>query len=99
MFCLANLYVEGAVGYVDPTPTPPIEIVRKMGPMALWKYDANYAANPMGRLAVGHEWNPSAKVRVDLEIRHESWLGTTADHGQNSIWFSTRILPFRWEPK
>jgi len=92
IFCLANIYLEGAVGYVEPTPSPPVHIQKING---LWKYDANYAANPMGRIAVGHEWNPSSKVRVDLELRHESWIGTTADHGQNSAWMSVRVLPWR----
>lgn len=95
LLCLSGLFLEGGVGYVAPTPSPPAWAFQKFGPDATWRYDANHAANPMGRLSVGHEWNPSPKVRISFEIRHESWIATTADHGQNSAWASVRVLPWR----
>jgi hypothetical protein len=94
-FCLSSLYVELGAGYVIPTPAPPPSAVAIYGPGVVWKYDANHAANPMGRLAIGHEWEPSSRVRVSFELRHESWIATTADHGQNSAWVSVRMRPFR----
>jgi hypothetical protein len=93
--CLSGLYIELGAGYVAPTPAPPPSAVAKFGPDVTWKYDANHAANPMGRLAIGHEWEPSSRVRVSFELRHESWIATTADHGQNSAWVSVRMRPFR----
>ena len=93
--CLSGLYIELGAGYVAPTPVPPPSAVAKFGPDVTWKYDANHAANPMGRLAIGHEWGPSSRVRVSFELRHESWIATTADHGQNSVWVSARIFPLR----
>ena len=84
--CLANLYVEAAVGYVAPVPSPP--------PARVWHFDANYHANPKGRFAIGHEWNPDPKIRVSLDVRHESWLGTLKDFGENSVWASVRYRPW-----
>lgn len=95
LFCLSNVYLEAGVGYIQPTPAPPAAELAKLGSDILWKYDANFSANPMARLAVGHEWNPSPQFRISLELRHESWLATTADHGQNSAWVSARVLPWR----
>ncbi len=94
ILCLSGLYLEGGVGYIEPTPKPPEYAIRKFGPDAIWRYDANQAANPMGRVAVGHEWQLT-KIRWSLELRHESWIGTTADHGQNSVWVSVRYTPWR----
>lgn len=86
LLCLAGLYVEGAVGYVNP-----------MGPLpkgVLFKFEPNHVANPMGRIAIGHEWE-SGKFRYSLEIRHESWIGTTADVGLESAWVEVRWRPFK----
>lgn len=94
ILCLAGLFVEGAVGYVKPTPHPPAYAIAAHGIHAMWRFDANEAANPMGRIAIGHEWEAD-KVLVSLELRHESWLGTGKDHGQDSAWVSVRWRPFR----
>ena len=95
ILCLSSLYLEGGVGYIASAPAPPEWAYKRFGKDVTWKYDANQTANPMGRLAVGHEWNPSPKVRLSLELRHESWIGTGADHGQNGVWGSVRVLPWR----
>lgn len=95
LLCLSGLYVEGGVGVFDQPPKPPQWAFAKYGPDAHWKYDANEAANPRGRISVGHEWEVGAKWRFQLELRHESWIGTSADYGQNSAWGSVRYRPFR----
>lgn len=97
MFCLANLFLEVGTGYVLPQPPVPAWAIEKYGPDAHLRYDANDAANPMGRLSVGYEANVSPRLRLTLEIRHESWIGTKSDKGQNSAWFSMRIMPWRWD--
>ncbi len=95
LFCLAGLYLEGGVGIFDHPPDPPAWAQAKYNGNAIWKYDANHTANPRGRIAVGHEWEPSPKWRINLELRHESWIGTTADYGQNSVWVSGRVYPWK----
>lgn len=90
LLCLSNVYIEGAIGYVKP-PTWNTTTTYKT-------YDVNHAANPRGRIAVGQEWAPSPKVRVAFELRHESWIGTTKDHGMNSAWVSARVYPWRRQP-
>ena len=101
LICLAGLYFEGAVGYVD-IPSSHVKIysfqLEGKQPITLVSgarmHDYNSAANPMGRVAIGHEWNPSAKIRIDLQVRHESWLGTGKDKGTNSAWASVRVRPW-----
>lgn len=86
ILCLAGLYVEGAVGYVSPMGPPPKNL--------RWKYEPNFTANPMGRIAIGHEWE-AGKFRYSLEIRHESWIGTFGDRGMESAWVEVRWRPFK----
>lgn len=95
LICLANLYVETGIGYIAKQPQIPAWAVEMYGPQVERVYDPNKTANPMGRLAIGHEWQPGRKVRISFELRHESWIGTNADHGQNSAWASVRVNPFR----
>ena len=101
LFCLSGLYVDGGVGYVDVPRNnvkqytfqldgkPPLTVVS-----GARMHDYNVAANPMGRIAIGHEWNPSSHARISLELRHESWLATGKDRGTNSAWASVRVLPW-----
>lgn len=96
---LCGLYFELAAGYIPNLPRPPEWAKEKFGPDVHYKYDFNSTANPRGRLSFGYEWNPSARTRISLEFRHESWIGTQADKGQNGIWISARGFPWRWNPK
>ena len=98
IFCLSGLYLDAGIGVVDQVPPIPARIIEKFGPMTYYKYDFNYTPNPRGHIAIGHEWN-LPRVRTSLEVRHESWLGTTADVGEESVWLNVRILPFKWEPR
>lgn len=86
LLCLSGLYFEGGAGYVFSPPEPP--------PKRRLMFEPNHVANPMGRIAFGHEWNPSPRARISIELRHESWLGTTRDVGLNSAWASVRVLPW-----
>jgi hypothetical protein len=99
LFCLSGLYLELGLGYVDPLLPPPAHIIQKLGPGAYYLYDFNNAPNPRGQLSIGHEWNPSNKVRVSMELRHNSWLATTADKGENSAWLSLRLRPWQWDAR
>jgi len=90
----ANLYVEGAVGVVDNLPPVPQWAKDKFGPDANYKYDPDAVANPRGRVALGVEWN-APRSRFSMEVRHESWVGVTADKGEESVWAAVRIFPFR----
>lgn len=83
-------YVEGGVG-----------VVRGLGPVPAWagpgasrKYDFNVVANPRGHVAVGYEWEGKKTVTY-LEVRHESWLGTNSDSGEESVWAGGRWYPWR----
>jgi len=92
LLCLSGIFVEGAIGYVQPIPDA--QSYSKHGERRVWHYDPQEAANPMGRITVGHEWE-TGKFRISLELRHESWIGTSHDYGQNSAWGSVRWRPFR----
>ena len=101
ILCLANLFIEGSVGYVDVPSShvktysfqldgkPPLTLVS-----GARMHDYNSAANPMGRVVLGHEWD-MGKTRIDLSLRHESWIGTGKDRGTNSAWVSVRYFPFK----
>lgn len=96
MSCLAllcGLYLELGAGYVAPTPPPTERMIHAHGPATYWLYDANRTANPMGRVQIGYEADLAPRWRVDLSLRHESWVGTGYDHGQNSAWFAVRWRP------
>lgn len=86
LLCLSGLYVEAAAGYVSPLDRPP--------PGQRFKFEPNHVANPMGRVAIGHEWE-SGKFRISVELRHESWIATTKDRGQESAWAAVRWRPFK----
>lgn len=94
LLCLSGLYAEGGVGYVFNAHHSDQVLHHRWGPAGYWRFDANETANPMGRLAVGHEWNPKPQWRISVEVRHESWIGTTLDNGQNSAWVSVRWKPW-----
>ena len=101
LICLASLYIEGAVGYVD-IPSSHVKTysfqLHDKPPLTLVSgarmHDYNSAANPMGRIALGHEWD-MGKTRVNLSIEHQSWLGTSKDRGTNSAWVSVKHFPFK----
>ncbi len=101
LLCLSGLYIEGGIGYVD-LPSSNIQTYSfaqvNKPPLVLVSgarmHDYNTTANPMGRVALGHEWNPSPHARISLELRHESWVGTGKDYGTNSAWASVRVLPW-----
>ncbi len=96
LFCITGLYLEGGAGYVDPMERTAEQItVRPMQVASSGRYESQVSANPMGRIAFGHEWQPHAKVRLNLELRHESWIGTSRDIGRNSVWVSGRVFPWR----
>jgi hypothetical protein len=47
------------------------------------EYDPNKYANPLGTVEMGTEWTISARFEVDVYYRHQSFLGTTKDMGQD----------------
>lgn len=95
LFCLSQVYIEGGVGYVEKPHAIPQWAIEKFGLDTQWKYDSNHVANPRGKLAIGHQWELSSRTTVDISLRHESWIGTTADYGQNSVFLSVRSFPFK----
>lgn len=102
LVCLSNLYFNIGIGYAD-TPSSHIQAWKYqpehapavIGFTGVRPYDLNLAANPMARVSFGHEWEPSVKVRISLEVSHESWLGTGKDKGLNSAWVSLKTFPWR----
>lgn len=87
LLCLANLYVETGIGYIhDLGPIPAQYSYRK--------YDYNQTKNPRAVIAIGHEWQISRKATLNMEIRHESWVATKADTGENGAWLSLRVMPW-----
>lgn len=99
LICLAGLYMEAGIGVLD---KPSNELTAYMldagRPIVLYHgiepYDLNVARNPRGRISIGHEWNLSPRYRVSFELRHESWIGTKRDRGNNGAWTSVRYLPW-----
>ena len=94
IFCASNLYLDLGVGYVDAVPPVPQWAIHKFGPGTYRRFDMNQVANPRGHVSIGHEWN-GERSRVSLELRHESWIGTNADKGENAVWFNVRMFPFK----
>ena len=102
LFCLANIYFNAGVGYVI---TPPNHIepwmfqIRNNMPVigltGVRLYDMNQSANPMARVSIGEEWEPSTKIRIAFEISHESWAGTRKDHGLTGAWLQVKAYPWR----
>ena len=99
LFCLSGLYIELGAGYIRGLPPPPPRIIEKYGPNVIYLYDFNTTRNPRGQLSLGYEWNPSNRVRVSMELRHNSWIGTNADKGENGAWMSLRLRPWQWDPR
>jgi hypothetical protein len=93
LFCLAGLYAETGIGYVDKPPTA-MEWVYKESPAQFATLKVSSVPNPMGRIAIGHEWE-AGRYRFNLELRHESSLSTGQDKGQNSAWASAKVFPWR----
>lgn len=63
-------------------------------PQEIFTYDRFAITNPYGVLAAGYEWEPSARWRIQLELRHESsW--PRHDAGEDGAWFKVRLYPFR----
>ncbi len=93
LICLANLYLETGVGVVDRPPTV-AEWVYAESPAQFRTLKLSEVPNPMGRIAIGHEWG-TGKFRFNLELRHESSIATGKDKGQNSAWLSGRVYPWR----
>ena len=91
---IASLYFEIGAGYVRDLGPVPQEITAKLGPSAYRKYDFNRVANPRGHVAVGIE-HDMGQVSVSLSLRHESWIGSVADSGEESAWVNVRIKPWR----
>jgi hypothetical protein len=92
ILCLSGLFIEGSAGYID---LPKAKQMEWYGQTYRYsrKYDMNHTSNPMGNLAIGHEWD-TPKWRVSIELRHDSWLGTGKDRGMNGAWTSVRYKPF-----
>lgn len=96
IFCLSGLYAEVGAGYVPDPGVPVAKYLAQDGRQAyatFYRLDMLGVSNPRGRVAIGYELD-LGKFRFDLQLRHESWIGTTTDRGEESIWGSLRVRPF-----
>lgn len=91
LLCLCHFYIQGGLAYVLPHESA-ADYTGRAG--AYWTYDRNHTANPLGQLQLGYAVDHK-RWRVDLYTRHESFVMSTSDRGENSLGLSVRYQLFK----
>lgn len=69
--------------------------IQRPTPTWSWYYDRNQIRNPYGVIAIGLEYDLTARLSARLELRHESSIATPHDLGENSAGVFVRWRPFQ----